>query len=129
MGLVTRYSALQKRDPGPSGDFRVFSVLRAVGLAVEVGQKEAERKGPLAVQATDLLQVSVKGNLKVQQKGKWAVARSAFLSLRLRDAELAKVVLQKQLSFLSSLYLNVWRVDKQRGVGRMAVVVGAAPVR
>ena len=58
---VTRYSALRKQDP--SGKFRVFSALRAVGLAVELGHKAAQTKGPLAVQTDDLLQVSVAGQL------------------------------------------------------------------
>ena len=93
---VTRYSALRKQDP--SGKFRVFSALRAVGLAVELGHKAAQTKGPLAVQTDDLLQVSVAGNLKVLQGRGLVDVRKVSLALRPQDAELAKVVLLKQLS-------------------------------
>lgn len=113
MVLVTRYSALQKQDP--KGKFRLFCALRAVGLAVELGHKAAEKQGPLAVKAVDLLQVSVTGSLKVQQGRSFVEARKVSLALRPQDAELAKVLLLEQLSFLSTQHLNVWKVDKQRG--------------
>ena len=122
MVLVTRYSALQKQDP--KGKFRCFSALRAVGLAVEVGHKAAEKKGPLAVKADDLSQVSVTGNLKVQQGHTLVNARKASLALRSQDAQLAKVLVLKQLSFLSQQHLNVWRVDKQCGA-RTVDLLGA----
>jgi len=122
--LVTRYSALQKLDPKLK--FRCFSALRAVGLAVELGHKAAVKKGPLAVKADDLLQVSVTGSLKVQrEQGRTLVdARKASLALRSQDAQLAKVLVLKQLSFLSQQHLNVWRVDKQCGA-RTVDLLGA----
>ena len=113
MVLITRYSALRKQDLDKK--FRCFSSLRAVGLAVELGHKEAQKKGLLAVETDDLLQVTVAGKLQVQQGRNLVDARKATLTLRLQDAELAKAVVVKQLSLLSSLHLNVWKVDKQVG--------------
>lgn len=119
MVLVTSYTHLRKRDLHQS--YRPFVPLRAVGLSLELGWKLARDKGITAVSSQDLGKVSVFGDLRVNGVS----ATECTLQLRAVDANLAKLLLQKQRALLADLGFNVWCVDYwQHGCSRRLDLLG-----
>jgi len=124
MVLVTRYTHLQKRNPGES--FLTFAPLRAVGLSVEAGWKLARDKGGCTVTSEELGQVAVSGDLLVNG----APARQCHLQLRTEDAKLTETLLHKQRTLFSELGFNVWAVDFwEEGCSKRLDLVGDFGVR
>ena len=107
------YSALKKKDK--DGKFRSFFPLRAVGLALESGYKLCQQKGFWSVQAEDLSNVRVAGDLQVLEAGSWKRTGEATLQLRSQDASFALKLLAKQREFLSDLDFNWFCTDTRVG--------------
>ena len=87
MAAVTSYTHLQKLDP-ETNTFLTFTAVRAVGLAVEVGRKEAKTKGLGNVTADSLSEVRVTGQLRFKGEGRGAAGFSARLRPTLRKKNL-----------------------------------------
>ena len=103
------YSNLKRQDP--DGKWRVFTALRAVGLAVESGHKLACTKGLGAVTTQDISSVRVSGALQQLDGERWRSRGPCDLQLATKDAELAKTLVWKQRGLLADLGVNVWAVD------------------
>jgi len=116
MATVTKYSDLQKLDPG--GQYRFFQAVRAVGLSVEVGHKAAKAKGLGKDGPSDVNLVRVSGSLRVLEDGRWR--RVVACSLRLGPAEvaLALALVRQQRDLLADFRLNIWTLDIQRRVAK-----------
>jgi len=105
MVLVTRYTFLQKRDPGEA--FRTFTPLRAAGLSLELAWKKVRDKGLGLVTSADIGVVGVSGDLLLQG----VAVQSCQLQLREEEKNLVLALLKKQRAFFTEVELNVWSVD------------------
>ena len=98
--IVKCYGSLKKKDKkkykkGLAGKFRVLLPLRAVGLAVETGFKLCRDVGLGSVQAEQLSQVRVSGDLRALVAGTWKDTSEVRLQLRAQDATLARTVVAR----------------------------------
>ena len=108
---VLSYASLRRQDP--DGKWRLFTGLRAVGLAVEKGHKLCFSKGLGSVTTADLSTVRVGGALQQLDGGRWRSRGPVDLQLLGGDAMLAKTLLCKQRALLADLGLNIWAADEQ----------------
>ena len=78
------------------------------------------RHGPCSLQWEQLRSVKVSGDVRWKDDGCWRKTRSYTLTVNKEDAELARTVVQKQLSLLTvDLRLNVSRVDPSGAAGSL----------
>lgn len=101
---------------------KVFTPLRAVGLAVESCHKLARDVGLGNVKAADVSYVVISGEdvkVKSGSMGRWRkTSCKVKLSLTDHDSELAVAICKRQRAYLADLRLNVWAVDPRVGGGK-----------
>lgn len=111
MPLISQYAHLQKKA-SDEGRWVTFTPLRAVGLAVEKGHKEAKAKGLGRVTTDSLSTVSVSGSaVQVLEGRRWRRVTQCQLQLSSAEATLSLAIVQKQRRLLNNLQINAWEVD------------------
>jgi len=113
MAFVSIYKHLRKLDQ-KKGEFVLFSNVRAIGLAVEVGWKAAKKKGLGNIETADVSHVTVtdtSGKLQVLEDARWRGLKACTLNLRPGDAAFAKLLVEKQRDLLGDMRLNIWDVE------------------
>ena len=113
MPLISQYVRLRKQD-SDTGRWRVFTPLRAAGLAVEKGHKLSKVAGFWSVDQADLMRVRISGpTVQILENGRWRKASQCSLQLKAADADLALSIFRKQRVLFSDLHINLWEVDQR----------------
>ena len=113
MALVCSYKDLRKEDGNNS--FLNFEPLRAIGLALEQGFRQARQKGLNKLTADDLTEVKVSGTLQVREGGRWRNTDAATLRLLPRDAAFSLELLHSLRGRLTDIGFNYDAIDYNMG--------------